>query len=269
MKTARLISCLLATAAMGLFTSPLFGMSNDDVVKMVKASLGEETIILAIKSAESAEFDTSTDGLVDLKEARVSEAIIQAILLRAKGRAVESEDDQRPASIIVPDEEVLPPDIDPVPGEEYYTRYTFKHERGKRVATNYWRGEMVPINTRVTYVGHKKDTFTIKLVDSGETVALQNVPDFSKKTVEELLREMLSEEPTRIEAYGDEMARNIRTGTLRLGMTKTQVLLTRGYPPGHETPSLDGDLWKYWSSRFVVQSLAFDGDILVEGRGIR
>ena len=60
----------------------------------------------------------------------------------------------------------------------------------------------------------------------------------------------------------------LRTGTLRLGMTKTQVLLTRGYPPGHETSSLDLPVWKYWSSRFIIHSLAFDGDILSKARGV-
>ena len=35
--------------------------------------------------------------------------------------------------------------------------------------------------------------------------------------------------------------RRIKNGVLRFGMTKEQVLMSRGYPPAHETPSLDFD----------------------------
>jgi hypothetical protein len=52
-------------------------------------------------------------------------------------------------------------------------------------------------------------------------------------------------------------------------MTKEQVLMARGYPPAHETPSLDLDTWKYWSSRFVTQTIAFERGILAAGRGIQ
>src|SRR5512138_3873224 len=63
----------------------------------------------------------------------------------------------------------------------------------------------------------------------------------------------------------EEMGEAIRAGTPRLGMTKTQVLLTRGYPPTHETPSLSGPRWKYWQNRFGTRMLVFDGDVVVEG----
>jgi hypothetical protein len=52
-------------------------------------------------------------------------------------------------------------------------------------------------------------------------------------------------------------------------MTKEQVLMTRGYPPRHRTPSLEGNRWVYWSSRVVQLTVVFDGDVLIEGRGLR
>ena len=73
-------------------------------------------------------------------------------------------------------------------------------------------------------------------------------------------KEMLAEKPTFIERYGKEKEEAIRTGTHRLGMTKTQVMHTRGNPPGHETTSHDLPVWKYWSSRFINHSLAVDDD---------
>lgn len=249
-------------------------MNNNDVIKMVKAELDDETVILAINAAKTGEFDVSANGLVELKNKGVSQPVIQAMLKKQGGaeeKAEESTPTPAPVARItskkVDDDRVLPPQIEPIVGKEYFTRYTFKYEDNERLATNYWRGETVPINTKVTLLSFGKNTFTLKF-ESGATLKVENVEKHTKRSVAQLAKEMLSEKPTAIEKYGKEMEDAIRSGTLRLGMTKTQVLLARGYPPGHETPSLEGNAWKYWSSRFVYQTLVFDGDILTEGRGL-
>jgi hypothetical protein len=54
-------------------------LTNADVVKMVKAELSENTIILAIQNSPNA-FDTSPNGLIELKTAGVGEKIIDAML---------------------------------------------------------------------------------------------------------------------------------------------------------------------------------------------
>ena len=78
----------------------------------------------------------------------------------------------------------------------------------------------------------------------------------------------LANQETRIDLYGEATARQILGGILRIGMTKDQVLLTRGYPPFHETPGLESDRWVYWSSRFVKLTLVFDNGRLQLGRGL-
>jgi hypothetical protein len=256
------VLCLVGTVALAV--------NNGDVVKMTKAGLDEATVVAAVRGANPADFDTSTDALIKLKEAGVSQSVIQEMIARESGGS------SAPAALgaakisykNVEDSKVLPPQVDVVAGKEYYVRYTFKYERGEHDATNYWRGDLVPINTKVVLEKLRKNDFTLKLVDGGATIKVANEQDHTKRDTAQLAREMLSEQPIAIDLYGAEMAEAIRTGTLRLGMTKTQVLLARGYPPGHETPSLDGSIWKYWSSRFVIHTLAFDGNILREGRGL-
>ncbi len=248
-----------------------FAMGNADVLQMVHANLGEDTIIMAVKTADTEEFDTSAAALIELKNQQVSEAVIQAMLERKRQGAAGSGAGASASHISfnnVPDDEVLPPPIDPTEGNEYYLRYCIKFEKNKRLATNYWRGELVPINTKVTLTRMHGDELTLHVTDGDKTITVVNVPKFTNRNTEQLARELLAEQPTAIEKYGDEMAREIQTGTLRLGMTKTQVLMTRGYPPAHETSSLESDLWKYWNSRFVVQSLAFQDGVLVEARGV-
>lgn len=54
-------------------------LTNDGVVKMVKAGLPEAVIIQKIRSSER-KFDTSTDGLVRLKSAGVPDKVIEAMM---------------------------------------------------------------------------------------------------------------------------------------------------------------------------------------------
>jgi len=75
-----LFAALLALSGFAL-AAP---MTNEDVIKMVKAGLGEATVIQAINSAEP-HFDTSPDGLVNLKQGGVNDNVIQQIMSRSAG----------------------------------------------------------------------------------------------------------------------------------------------------------------------------------------
>ena len=57
---------------------PTGQLTNNDVVRMVKAGLGDGIILSKIKTSPSS-FDTSVDALVKLKEAGVSDPVIQAM----------------------------------------------------------------------------------------------------------------------------------------------------------------------------------------------
>jgi hypothetical protein len=237
-------------------------MTNEDVVKMLKAGLEESTITAAVRGTDSAEFDTSATGLITLKQAGVSENVIQEIVARKSG---DSSGRGNIKYTKVEDAKVLPAAATVTVGKQYYTRYTFMHEDGEHSATNYWRGALVPINTKVKLLKLKKNSFTIQLVESGEKIAVDNKPEYTSRTGQQVADEMLAEQPTQIDLYGQQVADAIRAGTPRRGMTKTQVLLARGYPPSHETPSLNGPRWKYWQNRFGTRVLMFDGEILAEG----
>ena len=59
--------------------NPASGFSNADVIKMVKAKLPDSIVIQKIKSS-SGEFDTNADALIKLKDAGVSDIVIQTML---------------------------------------------------------------------------------------------------------------------------------------------------------------------------------------------
>jgi hypothetical protein len=54
-------------------------LSNDDIIKMAAAKLGDAIVISTIKTGPCCNFDTSVNGMIALKKAGVSDAIIQAM----------------------------------------------------------------------------------------------------------------------------------------------------------------------------------------------
>jgi hypothetical protein len=72
------LAVLASSAFAGLQEAAKPALTNDDVVKMVQVKLGDGVIIAKIKSS-ACKFDTSTDALIKLKEAGVSDAVMQAM----------------------------------------------------------------------------------------------------------------------------------------------------------------------------------------------
>lgn len=162
--------------------------------------------------------------------------------------------------------DIQPAYVEVKQGKEYYTRYNFMYEKGRHVTTNYWRGELVPINTKVTLVsiGSKKMVLDI----DGQEVAIVNVKKHSKKDMGEIASKLLSPKQIPISKVSSDFRDDLESGVLRIGMTKEEVLMTRGYPPAHKTPSTKSTRWTYWSSKFIQRTLVFKDGKLVEGRGI-
>ncbi len=66
-----------APAEMQATTGP--ALTNDNIIKLMQAKLGDSLIIAKIKSSSCA-FDTSADGLVKLKQAGVSDPVLQTMV---------------------------------------------------------------------------------------------------------------------------------------------------------------------------------------------
>lgn len=168
--------------------------------------------------------------------------------------------------------EAIDKEADPVVGEQYYMRHCLKYEAGKSwETTNYWTDKsiLVPINSKVTLTSLGSKSMQIKIEKTGQVLTIENVQKYSQKEMAAIAKAMLTRTPVPIEKFDEKVAKNIRNGILALGMTKEQVVMTRGYPPGHKTPSLEIDSWTYWDNRFVTHALVFQDDVLTRGRGLQ
>ncbi len=149
-----------------------------------------------------------------------------------------------------------------------YTAYNLWYEVPERMfGINYRRGAMIPAGTEVS-AWHMKDSRDRPIIEfttagKGRTYTIY----FRKKfcpglTAGELENRLLTNEPFEQLTKGLTAAeiQSIKKGKLEEGMSKRSVLIARGYPPGHRTPSLDDNTWLYWENRFMKQAVRFGED---------
>ena len=87
-------------------------LNNDSVIKMVKAGLTDDAIVATINANPGA-FDASPDGLIALKQAGVSNKVIDAIVAKSTASAPDSAPpDAAPSAPAPPQFAPLPPGVD-------------------------------------------------------------------------------------------------------------------------------------------------------------
>lgn len=80
----------------------------------------------------------------------------------------------------------------------------------------------------------------------------QNLADWARRMI-------VTENPKRkISGWPAAVRDAIRAGRIAPGMTKEQVVIALGYPPAHETPTLNSTQWKYWYGRFDTFLVSWD-----------
>jgi len=126
---------------------------------------------------------------------------------------------------------------------------------------------MIPINSKVKLLSLSKKKMALAL-DDGRTVTFINTAKYTKRKLSTIASELLSPAPIPIEQLDTSVKEAVEEGQLMLGMSKDQVIMARGYPPRHKTPTLDQNTWTFWSSRFVQRTLKFKDGVLSEGRGL-
>src|ERR1035441_1276960 len=79
-----LVKTLRLVCALFFFAGAQEVLTNDSVVKMVKAGLSEEVVLSVVKSSP-AKYDLTPDQLITLKSAGVPDRVVAAMVERASG----------------------------------------------------------------------------------------------------------------------------------------------------------------------------------------
>jgi len=158
----------------------------------------------------------------------------------------------------------------PLANQFRYTCCNLHYEKPEINDANYLRGEVIPFATRVQILAVRKDRVTFE-APGYPLITLALKYGAPHLTMEQYLaRIFVMDDPylrlAKLPGDGKQAIEVERTrhmieeGTVSIGMTRDQVLMTLGYPPADRTPSLDAPRWTYWANRGDPFEVFFEGD---------
>lgn len=157
-----------------------------------------------------------------------------AILLTACNKTLKP--DELPAHIVV--------------GDNYYTQYVIRYEKGVHLTTNFRRGASIPVNTKVRLLNIKSKTIEVQPENMARPLLIKNVKKHTGDDIFAAFDKLFAKRKVNLRQFNRLERRHIKKGSVGKGMRKKAVLVAIGYPPITETPDLNMNIWTYWSGRF-------------------
>lgn len=250
-------------------------ITNETIVTMVKAGLGEELIIGKIGISQS-QFDVSTEGILTLKKEGVSEKIIKTML---DASIKKDTSEKKVTQLVNPAEspesgqniqhsekqqEQKIPETSSKEENIYYARCNLKVIKGNYVSWVNWQSTptFIPVDTK------------LKVTRSGSTASIVNIETGSGYTLDigadgdVFLEKFVTKKPLNINQFSADVQSNIKNTVARIGMTKQEVYIAMGPPTNvvnvrSNTKTYEdimgADLWVYARRRFGKNiGVAFD-----------
>ena len=149
-----------------------------------------------------------------------------------------------------------------------YTQVGMWYEQNKRGVnivngTNYNVGMFIPANSKVTLLGAIRQGVVIDY--KGQRIELHNISKYTGIGNTAFMERMLGKKPVNLSKFNKVERSAIAKGTVVKGMRKDAVLVSRGYPPAHATPSLETEKWRYWKNRWATMYVVFSTNGRVTG----
>lgn len=146
-------------------------------------------------------------------------------------------------------------------GNTVYTQQTMWADGNKHLTTNYSVGLHVPVNTQVEVVDTSAEEIVLRIPELDDrTVHIINAENHTQQDISGIYDRYFGQQPVDLSRFDSETREAIEAGEVQEGMSKEAVLLARGHPPAHRTPSTDQDSWTYWRNRFNRRVIHFEDD---------
>ena len=145
-------------------------------------------------------------------------------------------------------------------GKAMYTQVGMWYEQNRKgvnqvIGTNYNVGNHIPANTKVTMLRAVRNGVVVDV--KGVEVHVLNVSKYTGLGDGAFIDRNFAATPVDLGRFSKSERDAINKGAVVKGMSKDAVVLSRGYPPSHATPSLDGDRWRYWKNRWATMYVNF------------
>jgi len=149
----------------------------------------------------------------------------------------------------------------PFTGTTRYLCCNLYYDKAKTTDAAYQVGTKIPFGTRV-YVEHVRRNSIEFTAEGHPTITLAYTHGDKAVPFDTYLDQLLVEQDPRgkLRKVPAKRIDAIEHGRVEKGMTREQVLMTRGIPPAHRTPSLDSPTWTYWQNRWDSMVVYFVGD---------
>ena len=144
-------------------------------------------------------------------------------------------------------------------GQTLYTQFSLFYENNCHRTTNYRKGNLLPVNTEVKFV--KADHLNIVVtLPTGQNLKIENIQKYSGEGIDGIFTRTFATKPVDLSKYTEDEKTAVMSGEVKIGMSKSAVILALGYPPKHKTPSLQLNQWQYWWNRFNTFVVHFENE---------
>lgn len=137
-----------------------------------------------------------------------------------------------------------------VVGDSYFTQFSLQYEKNHFITTNYRRGILLPINSKVKLLGITNKTIEVEIDSPRIHLLIKNATKHTGDDTIQAFNKIFAKQKVNLRKFNKTERTQIASGKVIKGMRKKAVLAAIGHPPQIQTTSLNIDQWTYWSSRF-------------------
>lgn len=148
-------------------------------------------------------------------------------------------------------------------GDTVYTQRNLWVTDRQHETTNYRGDYMIPVNSKVRIGDTTERTIRVEVLDTGQRFTIVNVRKYTNRDIAAIYRRYFDSSRRDLAAFGAEARDAIRAGEIERGMSRDAVLVARGYPPVHATPTIHKDEWRYWTTGHDTRVIRFEDDRVV------
>ena len=151
-------------------------------------------------------------------------------------------------------------------GETRYTQVNMYSLKGKQLTwVNYKVDTLIPVNTEVLVKTSRWAGASIIIKATGQKLEFKNRERHSGLTDEAWAAKHFGSHKVDLSQFAKLEREAINLAQVEIGMSKKAVIVARGYPPAHRTPSLEAPEWLYWQNRWNKKAVRFDSNGKVSG----
>jgi len=147
----------------------------------------------------------------------------------------------------------MEPRPNPKHGQTYVTKTNLWYDDNNIInVKNYHHGTMLPVGTEVSVLETGNHTIRFRMNADNSEFTLVRIKKYSLLSLKEIFERYFQEKESF--NFGEEQKSfsslekgNVKKGILQLGMSKAAAVVAYGYPPSLDTPTIESNLWRYWT----------------------